>query len=84
MGTGAAPSSTPPAKSPRPPLWFFVLVAVLIVAGIAAPIGVSWYEHRVATTVPVDTTGNTRRDSLRAGTSLDTTRQAAADTGKAR
>ncbi len=70
MGTGSTPSS-PPARSPRPPAWFFVVVAILIVAGIAAPIGVSWYEHRVAATVPVDTTGNSRRDTLRAGTARD-------------
>ncbi len=57
--------SQPPSRSPRPPAWFFVVVAILIIAGIAAPIAVSWYEHRVAATVPVDTTGNARRDTAK-------------------
>ncbi len=70
MGTGLPPSQ-PPSRSPRPPAWFFVVVAALVLAGIAAPIGVSWYEHRVAATVPVDTTGNARRDTLRRGTAPD-------------
>ena len=72
MGSGAPQSTTPPARSPRPPVWFFAVVAALVLAGIAAPLGVSWYQHRVAATVPVDTTGNSRRDSLRNGTALDT------------
>ncbi len=89
MGTGPNPS-LPPSRSPRPPAWFFVVVAILVVAGIAAPIGVSWYEHRVAATVPVDTTGNSRRDTLRRGTALDSAardsaaRRAARDTAKHR
>ncbi len=83
MGTGAAPSSTPPANSPRPPAWYFVVIVALVLAGIAAPIGVNWYEHRVASTVPVDTTGNTR-DSLRAGAARDSAPRAHPDTVKSR
>ncbi len=83
MGTSAAPSSVPPARSPRPPFWFFVVVALLVIAGIAAPIGVSWYQHRIAARVPVDTTGNSRRDTLREGTTLDSS-HTRADTAKPR
>ncbi len=83
MGTSAQPSSVPPARSPRPPFWFFVVVAVLVIAGIAAPLAVSWYQHRIAATVPVDTTGNSRRDTLREGTALDSA-HARADTAKSR
>lgn len=84
MGTGAQPSSVPPARSPRPPLWFFVVIALLVIAGIAAPLAVSWYQHRVAATIPVDTTGNSRRDTLRQGTALDSAAAPAADTAKPR
>ena len=58
MGSSAAPSSN------RPPLWYFAVVALLIVGGIAAPLTVGWYERRTASTAPVDTTGNAPSDSI--------------------
>ena len=57
-----------PHRASRPRAWFFLVVAALIAVGIIAPMTVRWYMHRTATTVPVDTTGNEPRDSLRLGT----------------
>lgn len=71
-----------PSRSSRPPAWFFLVVALLVAAGIVAPMSVRWYMHRTARTVPVDTTGNDLRDSVRLGTpeALDSTRPRADST----
>ena len=69
MGTAASPPPDAPSARPRrrPPGWFFVLVAVLIAAGLVAPLTVGWIIRHQEATIPPDTTGN-RSDSVRADT----------------
>ncbi len=68
MGTDASPPPDAPRPRPRrPPGWFFVLVAVLIAAGVVAPLTVGWIIRHQEATIPPDTTGN-RSDSAPADT----------------
>lgn len=60
MGSEQSPVTSQPRR--RPPAWFFIVVVALVVAGIAAPAGVTWFIHQQQSTVPTDTTGN-RPDS---------------------
>lgn len=62
MATQPTPADPQPRR--RPPAWFFLVIAGLVLAGIAAPVGVGVMIRHQASIAPRDTTGN-RPDSAR-------------------